>query len=291
MGFRVQLIAITGKEPTEVHHDLGVSSTGEHEEHMYSPVVGTLLHNGRYLLYIQDRDMITEIIECEDIFPNLSKDASFVGCYVCEMTMCSYADGWTNGVKRWSIFAQQGNMQLEKKGILPSDFQDILKKHFEENGGRDDDVFDIPVKLFVALGGIRYDCGIESVEPKPWEVLRFNNTTSVVSNDNTDVGFILIKNQNLSAKQLQILKLRFLPMLSYNEIKNLHNNKESELDISDSYESLLKISEIIYPSIPLKEVLHLQLNRKLPKFKSFKSLSKLSDFLHEHGIINKVVMN
>ena len=201
MGFRVQLIAVTGKEAAEVHHDLGVSLTGEREDHMYSPIVGTSLPNDTYLLYIQDRDMITEIIECEDVLPNLSKGASFVGCYVCETTMCSYADAWTNGVKIWSVFAQQGNTQIETKGILPSEFQDIRKKHFEEGGGRDDDVFDIPVKLFVALGGIRYDCDIESVEPKPWEVLQFNGINSSIStgNDKTDLGFILIKNQKLSA--------------------------------------------------------------------------------------------
>ena len=42
----------------------------------------------------------------------------------------------------------------------------------EKEGRDDDDVFGIPVKLFVALGGIRYDCDIESDEPEPWEVLQ-----------------------------------------------------------------------------------------------------------------------
>ena len=173
MGFRVQLISVTGKDATEIHHDLGVTPTGERENHMYSPIVGTSLPNGAYLLYIKDRDMITEIIECKDVFRKISKGASFVGCYVCEMTMCSYVDGWANGVKIWSVFAQQGNTQLETKGSLPNEFQDIRNKHFEKSVGRDDDdVFDIPVKLFVALGGIRYDCDIESDEPEPWEVLQ-----------------------------------------------------------------------------------------------------------------------
>ena len=172
---QVQLIAVSGKEATEVHHDLGVSPTGEREECVESSIVGTLLPDGAYLVYIQDRDKIEDIILCEDnvILTHLSKGASLISCYVCEMTMCSYASGWTNGVKMWSVFAEQGNTQLETKGSLPNGFQDIRNKHFEERGGRDDDdVFGIPVKLFVALGGIRYDCDIESDEPEPWEVLQ-----------------------------------------------------------------------------------------------------------------------
>jgi len=123
-----------------------------------------------------------------------------------------------------------------------------------------------------------------------WSFDHFNGDI-YADNDNTDIGFILIKNQKLSAKQLQILKLRFLPMLSYSEIKNMHDNKDSELDIFESYESLLKVSEIIYPSIPLSKIWELQTERKLPQFESFESLSKLSDFLNGCGITNTVVMN
>ena len=34
-----------------------------------------------------------------------------------------------------------------------------------------DHVFDIPIELFAALGGIRYDQDIEGAGPEPWQVL------------------------------------------------------------------------------------------------------------------------
>ena len=44
---------------------------------------------------------------------------------------------------------------------------------FTEQGQVEDTdyVFDIPIELFVALGGVRYDHDIEGAGPEPWQVL------------------------------------------------------------------------------------------------------------------------
>ena len=101
MGFRVQLIAVTGKEPRTIQGDYGVVPTGEREEIPESPVVGAALPNGAYLLYINDQD---KIVPDDEVFARLSKGASLIACYANETVMNSYACAWSNGVERWSVF-------------------------------------------------------------------------------------------------------------------------------------------------------------------------------------------
>jgi hypothetical protein len=172
MGFRVQLIALTGKEPSAVQRDFGVAATGQREEIAESPVVGAALPSGAYLLYINDPD---KIVPEDKVFARLSKGASLVACYANETVMNSYACGWANGIERWSVFhdAQQDIKHLETSGTLPPEFQAIRDRLFAEQEGDDgaDFIFDIPIELFAALGGIRYDHDIPGAGPDPWEIL------------------------------------------------------------------------------------------------------------------------
>ena len=172
MGFRVQLIAVSGKEPRTVHHDYGVVSTGKREEIPESPVVGAPLPDGAYLLYINDQD---KIVPDDEVFARLSKVASLIACYANETVMNSYACAWSDGVERWSVFhdAQQDAEHLETSGTLPPEFQPIRDRLFAEQKGDDgaDFIFDIPIELFATLGGIRYDHDIPGAGPEPWEVL------------------------------------------------------------------------------------------------------------------------
>jgi hypothetical protein len=170
MGFRVQLIAVSGKKPGEIQRDFGVVPTGQREEIAESPVVGATLPNGAYLLYINDSD---RIVPDDKVFARLSKSASLIACYVNETVMNSYACAWANGAVRWSVFhdAQQGIDHLETNGSLPSELQPIHDRLFaqqEEDDGCDF-IFDIPVELFVALGGIRYDHDVPGEDT--WEIL------------------------------------------------------------------------------------------------------------------------
>jgi hypothetical protein len=69
--------------------------------------------------------------------------------------------------------AQQGIKHLETQGNPPPEMQAIRDRLFVEQDKDDgvDFIFDIPVELFVALGGIRYDHDIPGAGPEPWEIL------------------------------------------------------------------------------------------------------------------------
>ena len=172
MVFRVQLIAVSGKDPRAIQRDYGVVPTGKREEIAESPVVGAALPNGAYLLYINDQD---RIVPDDLVFARLSKGASLIACYANETVMNSYACAWTNGVERWSVFhdAQQDIKHLETSGTLPPEFQPICERLFTEQEGDDgaDFIFDIPIELFAALGGIRYDQDIPGSGQDPWEIM------------------------------------------------------------------------------------------------------------------------
>ncbi len=88
MGFRVQLIAVSGKEPAAVHRDYGVAPTGRREEIPESPVVGAKLPGGAYLLYIND-----EIVPDDRVFARLSRGAELVACHANETVMSRHLPG------------------------------------------------------------------------------------------------------------------------------------------------------------------------------------------------------
>jgi hypothetical protein len=172
MGFRVQLIAVTGKEPIAIHRDFAVTATGQREEGAEAPVVGASLPNGAYLLYINDPD---KILPNDKVFARLSKGASLLACYANETVMNSHACGWANGIERWSVFhdAQQGVQHLETSGAVPPEVQPIRDRLFAQQEKDDgaDYIFDVPIELFTVLGGIRYDQDIPGAGPEPWEIL------------------------------------------------------------------------------------------------------------------------
>ncbi len=167
MGFRVQLIAVSGMEPAVIHREYGVVPTGRHEEIPESPVVGALRPGGAYLLYVND-----EIVPDDRVFARLSRDASLAACYANETVMNSFACAWAHGVQRWSLFhdCQQGIEHLEAAGTLPDEFPAIRDRLVAQQKGWDDTdyLFDVPVQPFMACGGIRYDSDLPN---GTWEIL------------------------------------------------------------------------------------------------------------------------
>jgi hypothetical protein len=170
MGYKVLLIALSGKEPAVIHEEYFVEATGQYEEVPDSPVNGAELPGGGYLLYVND-----EILPDDRLFARLSRKASLVACYANETVMNSFACLWDNGVERWSVFhdALQGIEHLETTGDPPSQLEAIQERLFAEQAGSSDVcyIFDIPIELFVAFGGVRHDQDIEGAGPQPWQVL------------------------------------------------------------------------------------------------------------------------
>ena len=163
-------IAVTGKEPTTIHEEYSVVPTGQYDEIADSPVCGATLPTGGYLLYIND-----DILPDDRVFAKLSRNASLVACYANETVMNSFASSWENGVQRWSVChdAQQGVRHLETEGNLPDQFVAIQERlsAAQADAKGTDYIFDIPVELFAACGGVRYDRDIEGAGPQPWQVL------------------------------------------------------------------------------------------------------------------------
>lgn len=170
MGYRVLLITVTGKDKDTIYSEYCVAPTGQYEEIAESPVTGTFLSNGAYLLYVND-----DITPNEKIFARLSKDAELLACYANETVMDCSVSSWINGSEQWSVWhdAQQGLTHLEASGDVPDQFILIRNRLFaEQNGVTDTDyIFDIPIELFVTLGGVRYNEDIPGAGPEPWQVL------------------------------------------------------------------------------------------------------------------------
>lgn len=95
--------------------------------------------------------------------------------YANETVMNSLASLWDNGIERWSVFhdAQQGITHLETTGDSPDELRAIQERLFASQVDAEgtDYVFDIPVEIFVASGGVRYDQDIDGAGPQPWQVL------------------------------------------------------------------------------------------------------------------------
>ena len=170
MGYRVLLITVTGKDAETVHVDYGVTPTGQHEEIAESPVTGAYLPNGDYLLYVND-----DITPVDSVLAKLSTSASLLACYANETVMESCVVSWVDGEEQWSVWhdAQQSPSHLETNGSVPDQLTPIqIRLIAEQDGVTDTDyIFDIPIELFVALGGIRYDADIPGAGPEPWQVL------------------------------------------------------------------------------------------------------------------------
>ena len=173
MGFRVLLIAVSGKSPSEVHTDYGVAPTGECAEIPESSVSGAWLPGGQYLLFVND-----EILPKDRVLAKLSRSASLIAFQCNETVMNSFASSWVDGVECWSVFhdAQQGIRHLETSGSLPDCFASIRDKCFTEQDDAGDNcgvdyIYDVPVKLFAQLGGLRYNEEIPGATARPWTVL------------------------------------------------------------------------------------------------------------------------
>jgi hypothetical protein len=174
MGFRVLLIAVSGKSPSDIHSDYAVVPTAKFDEIPESSVSGALLPSERYLLFINDR-----ILPENCVLAKLSRHASLIACYGNETVMNSFASSWIDGVEHWTVFhdAQQGIRHLETSGTLPVEFSAIRDRFVAEqdeagDGCGIDYIYDIAVKLFAALGGLRYNEDIPGATARPWQVLR-----------------------------------------------------------------------------------------------------------------------
>jgi hypothetical protein len=172
VGFSIILIAVIGKDKSEIHDIYGVRETGESEEIAESPVNGLSLTDKRYIVWLNDG-----MIPTDSVLSLLSMSGSAVICHVNETVMYSASEYWEKGMKLWSVTHNSSNGidDLQVTGKEPLGFRNMCESVKEKQNGQSDVdyFFDVPVNLFVNNGGIPYDT---DAGENAWEILTRINT-------------------------------------------------------------------------------------------------------------------
>ena len=169
MGYRICLIAIQGKDASTIQDLCELRETGEREEVPESPVVGSMLPSGYYVLYINDT-----IIPNDRVLARMSQGASLIILQVNETVMVSQAGAWVDGIGSWFVLhdSELGLQHLDSTGDLPAAFESIRDRLIAEakqddgtvdDYGPADHVFDVPVELFASIVGYRYDSDLGGI--------------------------------------------------------------------------------------------------------------------------------
>lgn len=172
MGFNVSLYVIHDRFAAEVQEVLKLKPTGETEEFPELSACGATTPQGSYILCFNDR-----ALNSEELMQPILQSSRVLACTVNETCMVSSAYEMNRGIETWTVLHDPANgiEHLEASGDLPEVYNIIrdekLVDQQHDDEGLVDHIFDVPVELFVALGGIRYNMDLESDDPEPWHVL------------------------------------------------------------------------------------------------------------------------
>jgi len=162
MGYAMSWVAVRGKLPEQVLAELDASPTGRRAAFGELRLGSCMLPGGWQLvaaLRADHRWVAPESLAA------LSSGAEVVACVVEEHTMCSRAEGWQAGERRWSVQhdAQQGADHLVADGELPVPYAAIAaeQRQLQASAGARgvDELFEVPLKLAQALVGFKHDEG------------------------------------------------------------------------------------------------------------------------------------
>ena len=124
MGYSQSWLAVKGKPPAAVLETLGLRGTGTREEIAESPIVGTELPSGWFLVVAGcSGHQMTR----DPILQRLSTGCEVVIGDVEEHVMVSFTAGWNDGQRVWSVThdAQRDVEHLQAEGELPAAFTSI----------------------------------------------------------------------------------------------------------------------------------------------------------------------
>ena len=176
MGYAISWVAVRNKSPDAICAELGLERTGQFDSVPDQPICGAELPGGWYLVWGNDMGFTNRLP-----LDKLSKGTELVEFLVEEHVMASYANGWKDGRRIWSIEhdAGQGIMHIEEEGNPPAQYAEIRDRLInaqEAEGGKweVDHVVDIPVQVAQLLTGFRYDEDIPDTtdEDVPFETLQ-----------------------------------------------------------------------------------------------------------------------
>jgi hypothetical protein len=114
MGFNVSLLTIADKRPETIFSELKLTPTAVREEIPESAVIGALLPDDRYALWLNTRSA-GSLNEQE--LAKLSRGASLLVCELSETTMNSSLVAWEDGKEVWSVWHDGGDQCVEHLGL------------------------------------------------------------------------------------------------------------------------------------------------------------------------------
>jgi hypothetical protein len=152
---------------------LGLRPTGKREETAESKIVGAQLPTGWYVIQFNRSELKDRVLA------RLSRSGETVCCFVEDHVMVSWASGWREGKKIWSVThdCEKGLFHLDVKGEAPAEVKGIAERLIAEqhaDGGEKadvDHVYDVPADLAKELTGYRHDHDMPGLTGEVFEVL------------------------------------------------------------------------------------------------------------------------
>jgi hypothetical protein len=173
MGWSLSWVALKGGNLQTVCSALGLRVTGKREESAESKIVGAELPTGWYVVQFNRTEMEDRELA------RLSRSGEVVYCFVEDHVMVSWASGWREGNKVWSVLhdCEKGLFHLDIKGEAPAELKGIAERLIAEQqaaGGEKadvDHVYDAPAELAKKLTGYRHDQDMPGLTGDVFEIL------------------------------------------------------------------------------------------------------------------------
>jgi hypothetical protein len=173
MGYSLSWAALKGGNLQTACAASGLRATGKREEIAESKIVGVQLPTGWYVVQFNR----TELEDRE--LARLSQAGEVVSCFVEDHVMVSWASGWREGKKIWSVVhdCEKGRFHLDVKGEAPAELKGISERIIAEQQAAVgekadvDHIYDVPAELAKVLTGYRHDQDTPGLTGDVFEIL------------------------------------------------------------------------------------------------------------------------
>lgn len=156
MGFHISLMLISIENKKKFLQLANLQEGGAEDEWNERPF-SAVEYNNNWLVWMNWHDGMLD----EKNYAQISNSLPLLTCDLSEGSMFSACRSWSNGQELWSI-AHDGSSggELEINGSLPAEAIEIIatkRTAQSEETNNIDHLFNAPIDLFVALGGMQYD--------------------------------------------------------------------------------------------------------------------------------------
>jgi hypothetical protein len=173
MGWSLSWAALKASNVQTVCSALGLRVTGKCEGIAESKISGTALPTGWYVVVFNRSEMKDRALA------HFSSSGEVICCFVEDHVMVSWASGWREGKKVWSVVhdCEKGRFHLDIKGEAPAELEGIAEQLIAKQqaaGGEKADVdyvYDAPAELAKKLTGFRHDEDTPGLTDEVFQVL------------------------------------------------------------------------------------------------------------------------